>query len=129
MRTFAKWWQRAQAFMERRAPQATRPAIVLDIDGDASLSNWPAHRANGRAGPSSTARASWTRDRAACVRGKKLARILKALEPTLTLARRAKTLGIVCSSSLDDHPRFAPQPNATCANRAIPGTIWCFHPT
>src|SRR5215510_13000844 len=43
---FVKVVAEAQAFLERRAPQVTRPAIVLDID-ETSLSNWPAYRANG----------------------------------------------------------------------------------
>ncbi|HET7609943.1 MAG TPA: HAD family acid phosphatase, partial [Gammaproteobacteria bacterium] len=37
---------RARAYLEKRAPQVTKPAIVLDID-ETSLTNWPAYRANG----------------------------------------------------------------------------------
>ena len=36
----------AAAWLEERAPQAERPAIVLDID-ETSLSNWQAYRVNG----------------------------------------------------------------------------------
>src|SRR4029453_13113860 len=36
----------ARVWLEQRAPQVSRPAIVLDID-ETSLSNWPAYRANG----------------------------------------------------------------------------------
>jgi hypothetical protein len=36
----------AQAWLERRAPQVGKPAIVLDID-ETSLSNWPAYKING----------------------------------------------------------------------------------
>src|SRR4051794_7552662 len=35
----------ARAFVEMRAPQVSRPAIVLDID-ETSLSNWPQILAN-----------------------------------------------------------------------------------
>jgi predicted secreted acid phosphatase len=81
----------AQAFMERRAPHVTRPAIVLDID-ETSLSNWPAYRANGWArivnGPCEL-------DEGPCgLRAWQEMARSTALEPTLTLARRAKTLGV-----------------------------------
>jgi predicted secreted acid phosphatase len=88
---FRKVVAEAQAFMERRAPHVTRPAIVLDID-ETSLSNWPAYRANG-----------WARivndpcalDDGPCgLRAWQESAQAKALEPTLTLARRAKTLGV-----------------------------------
>jgi len=88
---FRKVVAEAQAFMERRAPQVTRPAIVLDVD-ETSLSNWPAYRANGWArivnGPCEL-------DEGPCgLRAWQEMARSKALEPTLTLARRAKTLGI-----------------------------------
>jgi acid phosphatase len=43
---FAAVVANARAWLEERAPRATKPAIVLDID-ETSLSNWPAYRANG----------------------------------------------------------------------------------
>src|SRR5262249_61154068 len=45
-RYFARVAASAQAYLEHRGPEATRPAIVLDID-ETSLSNWPAYRVNG----------------------------------------------------------------------------------
>ncbi len=42
---FARVVAEATAWVEERAPHATRPAIVLDID-ETSLSNWQAYRAN-----------------------------------------------------------------------------------
>lgn len=42
---FARVAAAAIAWMEERAPQVSRPAIVLDID-ETSLSNWQAYRAN-----------------------------------------------------------------------------------
>jgi predicted secreted acid phosphatase len=37
---------KAQAYLEKRAPQVSKPAAVFDID-ETSLSNWPAYRVNG----------------------------------------------------------------------------------
>lgn len=45
-RDFAAVVDRAIAWVEERAPQVQRPAIVLDID-ETSLSNWHAYRVNG----------------------------------------------------------------------------------
>jgi predicted secreted acid phosphatase len=81
----------ARAWMERRAPSATRPAIVLDID-ETSLSNWPAYRVNG-----------WGRvvngpcdlEKGPCgLRAWQATGQSKALGPTLALARRARELGV-----------------------------------
>jgi predicted secreted acid phosphatase len=88
---FRKVVAEAQAFMERRAPHVTRPAIVLDID-ETSLSNWPAYRANGWArivnGPCSL-------DEGPCgLRAWQESAQSKALEPTLALVKRAKILGV-----------------------------------
>jgi len=82
---------RARAYLETRAPQVTKPAIVLDID-ETSLSNWPAYRANGwarlTAGPCDL-------ERGPCgIRAWQAMAASKALAPTLELARRAETLGV-----------------------------------
>ena len=88
---FRKVVAQAQAYMERRAPQVTRPAIVLDID-ETSLSNWPAYRANG-----------WVRitngpcamDGGPCgLRAWQALARSTALQPTVALVTRAKTLGV-----------------------------------
>jgi predicted secreted acid phosphatase len=81
----------AQAYMERRAAQVSRPAIVLDID-ETSLSNWPAYRANGWAritnGPCAV-------DEGPCgLRAWQGMGRSPALKPTLELATRAKALGV-----------------------------------
>jgi predicted secreted acid phosphatase len=81
----------ARAYLEKRAKQVTRPAVVFDID-ETSLSNWPAYRANGwgrittggcdlETGPCGL--------RAWQAMGKS-----KAIRPTLELARRARELGV-----------------------------------
>jgi len=82
---------RARAYMERRAPVVTKPAIVLDID-ETSLSNWPAYRLNG-----------WARitagtcdlEHGPCgVRAWQAMGTSKALAPTLELAQRAGALNV-----------------------------------
>ena len=82
---------RAQAYMEKRAPVATRPAIVLDVD-ETSLSNWPAYRVNGwariAAGPCDL-------DRGPCgIRAWQAMAASKALPWTLQLAHRAAALKV-----------------------------------
>jgi len=88
---FAKVVAQAQAYVEQRATQAARPAIVLDID-ETSLSNWPAYKANG-----------WGRvvagecslETGPCgLRAWQASGQAKALAPTLALVRRAKALGV-----------------------------------
>jgi predicted secreted acid phosphatase len=88
---FRKVVAEAQAYMERRAPQVTRPAIVLDID-ETSLSNWPAYRANGWArvtnGPCAL-------DGGPCgLRAWQAMARSTALAPTLALVMRARALGV-----------------------------------
>ena len=88
---FAKVVAEAQAYIERRAPQVTRPAIVLDID-ETSLSNWPAYRANGWGrvtnGPCAV-------DVGPCgLRAWQATAQSRALQPTLALATRARALGV-----------------------------------
>jgi predicted secreted acid phosphatase len=81
----------AQAYLERRAGAAQKPAIVLDID-ETSLSNWPAYRANG-----------WGRvlnggcnlkDGPCGLRAYQELGEAQALKPTLALATKAKALGV-----------------------------------
>ena len=88
---FAKVVAQAQAYLERRAPTARRPAIVLDID-ETSLSNWPAYKANG-----------WGRvvggdcnlEQGPCgIRAWQALGQSKALAPTLALVTRARALGV-----------------------------------
>jgi predicted secreted acid phosphatase len=88
---FARVVARAHAYMEKRAPVVSKPAIVLDID-ETSLSNWPAYRANG-----------WSRiTSGACdlehgpcgIRAWQAMATSQALAPTLELARRADALGV-----------------------------------
>jgi predicted secreted acid phosphatase len=82
---------RARAYIESRAPQVTKPAIVLDID-ETSLSNWPAYRANGWARITAGA---CDLERGPCgIRAWQAMAMSKALAPTLELARRAETLGV-----------------------------------
>jgi acid phosphatase len=81
----------ARAWLEERAPQVSRPAIVLDID-ETSLSNWPAYRANGWAritgGPCDL-------EHGPCgLRAWQASGRSRALGPTLELARRAHELGV-----------------------------------
>jgi acid phosphatase len=88
---FARVAREAQAYVERRAPAVTRPAIVLDID-ETSLSNWPAYKANG-----------WARvlgggcnlEQGPCgIRAWQELAQSRALAPTLALVTRAKALGV-----------------------------------
>jgi len=81
----------ARAWLEERAPKATRPAIVLDID-ETSLSNWAAYRVNG-----------WSRilggscdlDQGPCgIRSWQAMGRSSALAPTVALVRRAHDLGV-----------------------------------
>ncbi len=81
----------ARAYMERRAPLVTKPAIVLDID-ETSLSNWPAYRVNAwsriTAGPCDL-------ERGPCgIRAWQAMGASKALAPTLELAKRAEALNV-----------------------------------
>ena len=82
---------RARAYLDERAKQATKPAVVFDID-ETSLSNWPAYRANG--GGRITAGECDVEHgpcglRAWQAMGKSL-----AIRPTLELARHARELGV-----------------------------------
>src|SRR5262249_26983182 len=88
---FARVVAQAQAYVEQRAAQAVRPAIVLDID-ETSLSNWPAYKANG-----------WGRivagecslETGPCgLRAWQASGQAKALAPTLALVTRARALGV-----------------------------------
>ena len=88
---FAEVVAAAKSWLEERAPSATKPAIVLDID-ETSLSNWPAYRVNG-----------WARivngdcdlEKGPCgLRAWQKQAESKALAPTLALARRARELGV-----------------------------------
>ena len=88
---FAAVVAEARSWLEKRAPAATKPAIVLDID-ETSLSNWPAYRLNG-----------WCRivggecdlQKGPCgLRAWQGLAQSKALEPTLALSRRARELGV-----------------------------------
>ena len=81
----------ARAWLEERSKTATKPAIVLDID-ETSLSNWPAYRLNG-----------WVRitnggcdlQQGPCgLRAWQALGQSKAIASTLTLARRARDLGV-----------------------------------
>jgi acid phosphatase len=81
----------ARAWLEQRAPAASKPAIVLDID-ETSLSNWPAYKVNG-----------WVRfvsggcdlQSGPCgMRAWQAMAQSKAIAPTLDLARRAKEMGV-----------------------------------
>ena len=81
----------ARSWLEERAKTATKPAIVLDID-ETSLSNWPAYRVNG-----------WGRvlngpcdlQQGPCgLRAFQATGQSKAIAPTLSLARRARELGV-----------------------------------
>jgi len=81
----------ARAWLEERAKTATKPAIVLDID-ETSLSNWPAYRVDG-----------WGRvlngpcdlQQGPCgLRAFQATGQSKAIAPTLSLARRARELGV-----------------------------------
>jgi acid phosphatase len=88
---FARVAADARAWLEERAPTAAQPAIVLDID-ETSLSNWQAYRLNawGRVvgGPCDL-------EHGPCgLRAWQAMARAPALAPTLTLARRARELGV-----------------------------------
>ena len=90
-RDVAKVVAAARVWLEKRAMTATKPAIVLDID-ETSLSNWPALRANGWArinnGPCDL-------QKGPCgLRAWQAMAQAKAIAPTLTLAKRARELGV-----------------------------------
>jgi len=81
----------AQAWLEERAPQVTRPAIVLDGD-EASLSNWRAYRLNG-----------WARIKdggcdlvngPCAIRAWQALHLAPAIAPTRLLVGRARELGV-----------------------------------
>jgi acid phosphatase len=81
----------ARGWLEQRARTAAKPAIVLDID-ETSLSNWPAYRING-----------WVRivngpcdlQQGPCgLRAWQARAESPALPATLSLARRARELGV-----------------------------------
>lgn len=115
---FSRVVAEAQAFMERRAPQVTRPAIVLDID-ETSLSNWPAYRANGWArivnGPCAV-------DAGPCgLRAWQEMGRSAALKPTLALATRAKRLGVAVFFITGRPPALR---EATERNLREQGYIW-----
>ena len=88
---FARVVAAATAWLEERAPQVRRPALVLDID-ETALSNWPAYRVN-----------HWARilqgdcnlERGPCnIRVWQAMGRSTALAPTLGLVRRARELGV-----------------------------------
>jgi acid phosphatase len=85
------WPHGAQNYLERRAPKAVRPALVLDID-ETSLSNWPAYKANGWGrvvgGPCDLVQGPCG------IRAWQALGQSKALAPTLALVSRARTLGV-----------------------------------
>jgi len=81
----------ARAWLEARAPDVKKPAIVLDVD-ETSLSNWPAYRVNG-----------WVRivngdcdlEKGPCnIRKWQESARAAALPATLALAQRAEQLGV-----------------------------------
>ena len=81
----------AQAYLEKRARAAARPAAVFDVD-ETALSNWPAYKVNG-----------WVRivgggcdlEVGPCgLRAWEALGRSKAIAPTLALARRAHDLGV-----------------------------------
>lgn len=88
---FAAVVAEASAWVEERAPQVARPAIVLDID-ETSLTNWAAYKVNG-----------WVRivngncdlEQGPCgLRAWQASARAPALKPTLDLDKRAKALGV-----------------------------------
>lgn len=81
----------ARAWLEKRAPTAVKPAIVLDID-ETSLSNWPAYQVNGW---SRVVRGPCDLTNGPCgLRAWQAMEQAPALAPTLALARRARELGV-----------------------------------
>ena len=88
---FAAVVEQARTYMERRASQVTKPAIVLDID-ETSLSNWPAYRINGWA---RLANGPCDLKVGPCgLRAWQAMTSSKALVPTLELGKRADALGV-----------------------------------
>jgi len=88
---FARVVGDATTWLEQRAKLVERPAIVLDID-ETSLSNWSAYKVNGWArvvnGPCNL-------ERGPCgLRAWQDAARAPALKPTLSLVKRARTLGV-----------------------------------
>ncbi|HXB53700.1 MAG TPA: HAD family acid phosphatase [Vicinamibacteria bacterium] len=82
---------RAQAYLEARARQVSKPAVVFDID-ETSLSNWPAYRANGWGRVTS---GGCDLDTGPCgLRAWQAMGKSQAIRPTLELARRARSLGV-----------------------------------
>ena len=81
----------AVVWLEERADQVTRPAIVLDVD-ETSLSNWRAYRLNGWArilnGPCDL-------ERGPCgIRAWQAMHLATAIVPTRGLVARARELGV-----------------------------------
>jgi acid phosphatase len=81
----------ARSWMEKRAPQVERPAIVLDVD-ETSLSNWPAYEANGW-GRVMTGSCDPIAGPCGMLQWFEMGQS-KALAPTAALVRRAKELGV-----------------------------------
>jgi len=81
----------AQRWLERRAADVPKPAIVLDVD-ETSLSNWPAYRVNGWV---RVLRGDCDLETGPCnVRKWQEMGQSPAVAPTLELARRAADLGV-----------------------------------
>jgi acid phosphatase len=88
---FARVVNEATTYLESRAKQVPRPAIVLDID-ETSLSNWPAYKVNGWA---RITNGTCDLERGPCgLRAWQAMGTSKALKPTLDLDKRAKSLGV-----------------------------------
>ncbi len=109
---------KARAYLERRAPQVSRPAAVFDID-ETSLSNWPAYRVNG-----------WGRitagdcdvDSGPCgLRAWQAMGSSQAIRPTLELARRARELGVAVFFISARPPQLQ---EATSRNLREQGYVW-----
>lgn len=81
----------ARAWLEKRAPEVDRPAIVLDVD-DTSLSNWPAYKANGW-GRVVQGDCNLPQGPCGLIQWMNMGQA-KALPPTLELALRASELGV-----------------------------------
>ncbi len=81
----------ASAWLDQRAPEVSRPAIVLDID-ETSLSNWRAYRLNGWArilpGPCDL-------EHGPCgIHAWQAMSLATAIAPTRALVERARALGV-----------------------------------
>jgi acid phosphatase len=88
---FARVVNEATTYLESRAKQVARPAIVLDID-ETSLSNWPAYKLNGWA---RIVNGTCDLERGPCgLRAWQAMGSSKALKPTLDLDKHAKSLGV-----------------------------------